>query len=256
MVVLLPFQLDKVMEKSSYLVFHNVAEFFSIMVSLCVFSVGWYTFDQSKDRHALFLGTVFLAVGLLDFMHALSNAAMPAFVTQNSTNKSTQFWIVARLLDASAFLASAFVNPVKQNRWITKTNMMAGAVVLTGLAFSAITFFPAYLPATAVQGIGLTPLKRYLEYVVILLLACSWGVYWKRMTETGDRHLIYFLAAFIICIFSEAAFASYMTGFDKYNLLGHVYKVVAFYLIYKGIFASAVRKPYLQLSEANEQQAG
>lgn len=253
MVVLLPSQLDKVMEKSSYLVFHNVAEFFSIMVSLCVFSVGWYTYDQSKDRRALFLGTVFLAVGLLDFMHTLSNAAMPAFVTPNTTNKSTQFWIAARLLGASAFLASAFVNPEKQTRWITKTNMMAGAVVLTGLAFSAVTFFPTYLPATAAQGVGLTPLKRCLEFVVIILLACSCVVYWKRMTKTGDRHLIYFLAAFIICIFSEAAFASYKTGFDTYNVLGHVYKVVAFYLIYKGIFASAVRKPYQQLSEANEQ---
>ena len=253
MVVLLPSQLDKVMEKSTYLVFHNVAEFFSIMVSLCVFSVGWYTYDQSKDRRALFLGTVFLAIGLLDFMHTLSNAAMPAFVTPNTTNKSTQFWIAARLLDASAFLASAFVNPEKQNRLITKTTMMAGAVVLTGLAFSAVTFFPTYLPVTAVQGVGLTPLKRCLEFVVIILLACSWVVYWKRMAKTGDRHLIYFLAAFIICIFSEAAFASYKTGFDTYNVLGHVYKVAAFYLIYKGIFASAVRKPYLQLSEANEQ---
>ena len=46
--------------------------------------------------------------------------------------------------------------------------------------------------------------------------------------------------------------ASYTTGFDTYNVLGHIYKVVAFYLIYKGIFASAVRKPYLHVSDANE----
>jgi signal transduction histidine kinase len=252
MVVIFPAQLDKVMEKSSYLVFHNVAEFFSIMVSLCVFSVGWYTYDQSKDQRSLFLGTAFLVVGLLDFMHTLSNAAMPAFITPNSTNKSTQFWIAARLLDASAFLASAFVYPEKQNRGVSKTTMMTGAVALTLLIFTAITFFPAYLPATAIQGIGLTPFKRLLEFVVIILLASSWVVYWKRMAKTGDSNLVYFLAALIICIFSEAVFASYKTGFDTYNVLGHIYKVVAFYLIYKGIFTSAVRKPYMHLSEANE----
>jgi hypothetical protein len=77
MVVLFPAQLDRVMDGGSYLVFHNVAEFFSIMVSLSLFGVGWYAYDQSQDLHALFLGTAFLAIGLIDFMHALSNAAMP-----------------------------------------------------------------------------------------------------------------------------------------------------------------------------------
>ena len=247
-----PAQLDRVMEKSSYLVFHNFAEFFSIMVSLSIFSVGWYTFDQSKDRRALFLGTAFLAVGLLDFMHTLSNAAMPAFFTPNSTNKSTQFWISARLFDASAFLASAFVYPDSRGRWLSKTPLLTSVLGITFLLFTGFTFFPEYLPVTAIQGVGLTPLKRYLEFVVIVLLVMASIAYWRRMTRTGDRLLIYNLAAFIICIYSEAMFASYKTGFDTYNVLGHLYKVAAFYLIYKGIFASSVQKPYVDLSGANE----
>lgn len=251
-VMLFPARLDLIMEKSTYLVFHNFAEFFSIMVSLSVFSVGWYTYDQSKDRRALFLGTAFLAVGLLDFMHTLSNAAMPAFFTPNSTNKSTQFWISARLFDASAFLASAYVYADTQSRWLSKTNLLTASLGITCLLFTGIVFFPGLLPATAIQGVGLTPLKRYLEFAVILLLVTASVAYWRRMARTGDRLLIYNLAAFIICIFSEAVFASYKTGFDTYNVLGHIYKVVAFYLIYKGIFASSVQKPYLDLSGANE----
>lgn len=251
-VMLFPAQLELVMEKSTYLVFHNVAEFFSIMVSLSVFSVGWYTYDQSKDRRALFLGTAFLAVGLLDFMHTLSNAAMPAFFTPNSTNKSTQFWISARLFDASALLASAYVYADTQGRWLAKTSLLAASLSITCLLFTGIVFFPEFLPATAIQGVGLTPLKRYLEFAVILLLVAASVAYWRRMARTGDRLLIYNLAAFIICIFSEAVFASYKTGFDTYNVLGHIYKVVAFYLIYKGIFASSVQKPYVDLSGANE----
>ena len=109
LVLLFPAQLDLVMDGGSYVVFHNIAEFFSIMVSLSVFGVGWYAYDQSKDRHALFLGTAFLAVGLIDFMHTLSSAAMPGFITANSTNKSSQYWIAARLLDSAALLASAFI---------------------------------------------------------------------------------------------------------------------------------------------------
>ncbi|HBA89041.1 MAG TPA: hypothetical protein DCZ75_13985 [Geobacter sp.] len=252
MLLLFPLELGMVMDKSSYLVFHNIAEFFSIMVSLCIFSVGWYTCEQSKDQRALFMGTAFLVVGLLDFMHTMSNQAMPAFITPNSFNKSTQFLIGARLLGAATFLASAFINPEQERRWISRQTMMAAAVALTGSIFMAVVFYPEYLPATAIEGVGLTPLKRFLELVVILLLACSWLVYWRRMEKTGDRHLLYFLAAFIICIFSEAVFASYTNCFGTLNVLGHIYKVVAFYLIYKGIFASAVQKPYLHLSEANQ----
>ena len=112
--------------------------------------------------------------------------------------------------------------------------------------------FPSYLPATAVPGVGLTPLKRYLEFLVILLLAVAAVAYWKRMKLTEDRSLIYYPAAFIICIFSEAVFASYKTGFDTYNVLGHIYKVAAFYLIYKGVFIASVKKPYINLHDAHE----
>ena len=235
------------MDKDSYVVFHNVAEFFSIMVSLSVFSVGWFTYDQSKDRHALFLSVAFLAVGLLDFMHTMSNAAMPAFLTPNSTNKSTQFWIAARLFDASAFVISASIYPHSRSKWLSRKVLLPSAMMVTWLVFTAVVFFPSYLPATAVQGFGLTPLKRYLEFLVILLLAAAAVAYWKRMKLTEDRSLVYYPAAFIICIFSEGVFASYKTGFDTYNVLGHIYKVAAFYLIYKGVFIAAVKAPYEKL---------
>jgi PAS domain S-box-containing protein len=251
-VELSPVQLEVVFNRSTYLVFHNITEFFSMMVSFSLFGVGWYSYNQSRDHRALFLGVGFLAVGLVDFMHTMSNAAMPAFITANSTNKSTQFWITARLLDSSALLISSYVYPGTQNRWLTKKYLMTAALAVSGLVFASVIFFPSYLPATAIQGVGLTPLKRYAEFLVILFLAAAGVSYWKRMKRTGDRRLLYFLAAIIISVFSEAVFASYMTGFDTYNVLGHIYKVVAFYLIYKGVFAMAIEKPYVALSKANE----
>ena len=252
LVELSPVQLEAVLNRGTYLAFHNITEFFSMMVSFSLFGVGWYSYKQSRDSRALFLGVSFLAVGLVDFMHTMSNAAMPAFITPNSTNKSTQFWITARLLDSSALLISSFVYPDTKSRWLSKTYLMSAALAVSGLVFVGVTFFPSYLPATAIQGVGLTPLKRFAEFLVILFLMAAGFSYWKRLSRTGDRRLLYFLAALIISIFSEAVFASYMTGFDTYNVLGHIYKVVAFYLIYKAVFATAIVKPYVGLSRANE----
>jgi hypothetical protein len=61
-----------VIHGTPFLVFHNVSEFFSVMVSLSIFSVGWFTYNQSQNRHILFLSTAFLCIGLIDFMHTLA----------------------------------------------------------------------------------------------------------------------------------------------------------------------------------------
>jgi PAS domain S-box-containing protein len=246
-------RLYRVMDISSYLVFHNVAEFFSALVSLSIFGLGWFSFEQNQDRHSLFLSVAFLAIGLMDLMHTLGYAGMPPLVTSNSPNKSTQFWIAVRFFSASAFLVSAFIHPDRAPAWLTKTKLMAAALLLPSLVFIAITFFPFWVPATFIQGVGLTPFKKTAEYVIIGILLLATAAYSRRFSVTGNRLITYYLAAFVLCIFSELVFAVYNSVFDIYNVLGHLYKLIAFALIYKGIFVTAVRKPYEDLMVLNEE---
>lgn len=248
-VVMFPAQLNRVMAPASYVIFHNIAEFFSIMVSLSIFGVGWFAYGQSRDKRALFLSAAFLAIGLMDFMHIMSNPAMPAFITPNSPNKSTQFWIAVRLFQAFAFLLSASVYPKSQSRLLSNTVLMTTALVVPGVVFSGIIFFPAYVPDTFITGVGLTPFKKFSEYLVIVLLCAAALAYRRRMARTGDRVIIYYMAAFIVGIFSEITFAVYTRVFDTYNMLGHIYKIAAFFLIYKGIFIASVKEPYVRLAD-------
>lgn len=241
-----------VMDVPEYLVFHNIAEIFSVMVSMSIFGVGWFTFDQSRNRHVLFLATAFLAIGLIDFLHTLGYAGMPPFVTPNSANKSTQYWIAARFLDAAAFLASSFIYPEKPHPWLSKRILLSAALAIPALVFAAITFFPEHTPATFIHGSGLTTFKKTSEYVIICLLILATASYWRRLSITGERRILYYLAAFILCIFSELVFAIYKSVFDTFNVLGHIYKVAAFYMIYRGTFMSSVNDPYLRLAETNE----
>ena len=248
-VVLFPGYFNFVIAPAPYVVFHNIAEFFSIMVSLSIFGIGWYTYDQTGDRHSLFLSTGFLAIGLMDFMHTLGNAAMPAFVTPNSSNKSTQFWISVRLFQAAVFLVSAFIYSGDQRRWLSKRILLSAALLVPGTVFAGITFFPSSVPDTFIQGVGLTPFKKYSEFLVVGLLCLSLAAYWQRMARSGSRLLLYYLAALIVSIFSEICFAVYTRVFDTYNVVGHIYKVAAFSLIYKGIFIVSVKDPYSKLAE-------
>ena len=185
----------------------------------------------------------------MDFMHTLGNAAMPAFITPNSSNKSTQFWIAVRLFQATVFLVSAFIYSGEQRRWLSKRILLSAALLVPGAVFVGITFFPSAVPDTFVQGAGLTPFKKYSEYLVVGLLCLSLAAYWRRMERSGSRLLLYYLAALIISIFSEICFAVYTRVFDTYNVVGHIYKVAAFSLIYKGIFIASVKDPYIKLAE-------
>jgi PAS domain S-box-containing protein len=257
MVMLFPDQLHFVMDNASYLLFHNIAEFFSIMVSLSIFSVGWYTYNQSKDRHALFLSAAFLSIGLMDFMHTMASAAMPAFITPNSTNKSAQFWVAVRLFSALAFLLSAYIYKERDNKWLPKTTFSKTTLLIIALGVPAvvltgITFYPSYMPDAFITGVGLTPLKIYSEYLIVFLMFLAAAAYWKRMKRSGDSLLIYYVVAFIISGFSELVFTAYKIDFDIHNVLGHIYKVVAFCLIYVGIFVSSVKNPYLERKQAEE----
>ncbi|EQA43445.1 histidine kinase [Leptospira broomii serovar Hurstbridge str. 5399] len=243
--------LSSEIDHSSYLLFHNITEFFSIVVSLSIFGVCWFTYERSKDDHALFLGTSFLAIGVLDFMHTLAYSGMSDLVTPNSANKSTQFWIAARFFNASVFLVSAFIYSKKSLPWLTKSNLLLFCICFTGTIFVAIIFFPSYLPATFVEGVGLTQFKKVSEYVIILILCLSMIAYWRRWILTRESEILYYLAAFILCIFGESVLSVYHSVFDEYNVLGHIYKVLAFYLIYKGTFVASVIRPYDQVAEAN-----
>ncbi len=241
--------LYQVMTVSSYLVFHNVAEFFSIMVSCSIFGLGWYAYDQNRDSHSLFLSIAFLSIGMMDLMHTLGYTGMPDLFTPNSPNKSTQFWIAVRLFSAAAFLASAFISSNNKSRWLSKTPLIAVTLTISCAVFIGVTFFPENVPATFIHGVGLTPFKKISEYMVISLLIVTLIIYWRRLSLTGDRLILYYLVAFVFCIFSELVFAIYKSVFDTYNVLGHIYKIVAFGFIYKGVFIASVRKPYEELNQ-------
>ena len=235
------------LDAPAYLVFHNVAEFFAVATSFAIFAVAWFTHEQTKDKHVLFLGCVFLVVGLVDLMHTLGYAGMPAFFTPNSANKSTQFWIAARVSSAAAFLGSAFVHPASRSPWLSRRLLLTAGLAFSAVVFTLVTFFPGHLPATFVPEVGLTPFKRGAEYATVTLLALAAITYLRRASRSGDALLAPYAAALAIYGLSEILFTVYRSAFDAYNVIGHVYKVVAFGIVFRAGFVASVQRPHREL---------
>ncbi len=234
-----------VLAADGYLVVHDAAELFSIVVSLSIFGVGWFTHELSEDRHSLFLACAFLGVGLMDSMHAMSFPGMPDFFGASTVTRTSQYWLAARLFTALCFIASAFILPEARFRWLTKRWLLAPALAVSGLAFALVSFLPDRVPATFDPAAGLTPFKVLAEYVIVILFLLAIPAYVWRWRRTGDALTRYFVAAFVLSAYAELVLTAYRSAFDTFNALGHVYKVAAFCLVYRAVFVGRVQAPYL-----------
>ena len=235
-----------------YLVFPVIAESVSVFICVVTFAITWHTFFLSKNRQVLFLGVAFLAVGMIDTMHFLSYHGMPDFVTENTVNKATQFWIAGRMVGTFSYFLAAFIPPDSKNPDLRPLPLLTAMLLVVAAIFTAVVFYSPWLPPMYIPETGLTPLKIYLEYFIVCVQVLTAVMFTRIYFKTKQEHYIYFIAALILSIYSELFF-TFHYSYDTINLLGHVYKVGMFYLIYQTIFTDSIKKPYRQLMEVKMQ---
>ena len=233
-----------------FLNWHIGLEGLSIVMSFCIFFISYYTMERNKNLRTTVFLTTFLAVGLLDSMHTLTYKGMPGFLSNATVATATSFWVAARLTAAIGILVAGLVKrsyTVKLHRYV---------FVLVSLLYSIIIIFVIsyrqdIIPPLFIEGTGLTPLKIALEYVIIAFQVISMFIFYKiYRTEEEIEEYKYIILSLLFSIFSEIAFTKYSSIYDSYNLVGHIYKIIAYYLIFKAKFVLNVQRPYLDLQKA------
>lgn len=242
-----------ILSPEAYLPLHIFAELFSIAVSLSIFGFGWFTYRMSKNNYMLFLGVIFLGVGLIDLIHTLSFPGMPPFITPSSTDKGIQFWLAARLLAAIGFVASAFVSMDKAKKPLPTKTLLGIVLLIVVGDFVWVEFFSRTLIVFFQQGVGLTTSKIVAEYVIIALYSTALVLYYFRLRKTPNKLLVWFMCGVVVSIFAELAFTLYKSAFDTFNLLGHIYKIAAFVLIFRGVFIVSANESYEKLAQSEEE---
>ncbi len=227
-----------------YVPLHTAMHVFSLVISWLVFAIGWNTHDPERAGSVTLLACGFLGVALLDFGHALSYAGMPDLVTPASPGKSITFSLVSRLFAALALLALAVIprRPLRvpSSRYV----YLASTLALVALVYWVVLLHPGVLPRTFDPGSGLTPFKVGSEYVLVTLhLVAAAGFYWQLRTAQSSN-AAYLFAASIVMALSQVLNALYFHPYDVHNFLSHVYRVIGYILIYRGIFLSEMREPY------------
>jgi len=222
----------------SYLLFHIVAEGFSIVIAAAIFLIAWNTRQLSKNNYVLFLSIALLFPGIIDFVHTVAYKGMGIF-TGFDANLPTQLWIIARYLQSLSFLAA----PWFIDRKLPLRTLLVIYFLLTLLLLAAV-FSGGVFPDCFIEGRGLTPFKVVSEYVICLILVVSLA-WLHRQREKFHPEILWLITGAIIgTIISELAFTFYISVYGLSNLIGHFFKIFAFYLIYRAIVVTGLKNPY------------
>ena len=242
-------------ELAAYLPLHSFVEVVSIVIAALVFGVVWNADGGARSGNLMILACGLLAVALIDFAHMLSYAGMPAFVTPASPQKAIFFWLAARAVAAAALLAAAWREPQPLGSERSRYLLLAAALAIVAAAYWVGLYRDAWLPRMFVPGAGLTAYKVGAEYLLIAVFATAALLYYRR-ARAGAPDGILLGSASALSALSELCFSLYSDVTDVFNLLGHVFKIAAYALVYRAVFVGSVRAPFERLREREAALAG
>ena len=222
----------------SYLLFHSLAETFSVVVAFGVFMVVWNARHLLDDGYMRFIGFAFPFIGIVDLVHMLSYEGMPVF-PGFGLDLTVQLWVGARALQAVTFLLA----PLMVRRRVKPMAVLPFYFAAT-IALLLTIFVWRVFPVCFVPEIGMTAFKKIAEYAISGVLLLGLALLLRRRRDFDARVLRFLAVAIAATIASELVFTLYVGLADPANMLGHLLKLVAFYMMYKACVESALVRPY------------
>ena len=226
------------LSRQNYLLFHSFAEGFSIVIAFSIFAIAWNSRRFLDNNYLLFIGIAYLFIGCIDFLHTLAYSGMGVF-PGHSTDSATQLWIAARYLESLSLLAA----PLFLHRELHIKKVIFSYCIATGLIIVSI-FYLDIFPVAFIDDVGLTPFKVGSEYVISSILLVSIWLIFRQRNNFSAVVFKLMIASIIVTIASEMAFTLYTDVHGIANVIGHMLKILSFYLIYKALIETGLKSPY------------
>lgn len=221
----------------SFLLFHTLVELFSVVIAFAIFTLAWNSRHALQNNYVLFLGIAYLFVGFLDLLHLIAYKGM-GVLPPAGANLPTQLWVAARYMESLSLLIAALF----LTRGLRPFPVMAAFGIFSGALLWMI--YAGIFPDCFVQGIGLTTFKKGSEYAISAILAGALVLLFSRRRFFEPEVFQLITASILLTVGSELAFTFYVSVFGISNLVGHFLKFLSFYMVYKAVVETGLRRPY------------
>ncbi len=223
--------------KVSFLLFHSLAEGFSIAAGVGVFMIAWHSRRFLDNGYLSFLGIAYLFVAGLSMLHTLSYEGTGIFPGYGP-DLPVQLWVAARLLQGLSLLLA----PLFLRRRFRYNAVIIGYALVTAAATAAI-FCCGYFPRFLRDGIA-THLLPWTEYVLAGLFLLGGAALLRVGREFDPLVRRWLLLSIAFATAAELFFARSAWTRGGADLLGHFCQIISFYLVYKAVIETGLVKPY------------
>ncbi len=223
----------------NYLLFHSLAEIFSIVVAFSLFAITWHSRRYIANPYLLFIGVAYLFIGGIDLLHTLSYKGMPIFADYDYY--ANQLWIGARYLESLTLLV-AFVFLYRSEK-VDPYKTFALYTIITSFLIASIFVWKSF-PVCFIADQGLTPFKKISEYIICAILAVNIFLLYRNREKFEPAIFNLLLWSLVCTIISELAFTVYISNYGISNMVGHYLKIFSFFLIYQAIIKTGIEKPF------------
>lgn len=227
----------------NYLLFHSLAELFSIIIAFTLFLIMWNSKKYMENKALVFISIAYLFVAFIDLLHTLSYVGMNIFTDYDYY--ANQLWIAARYMESITLLI-AFAWPDRVNQIIRRVGTRGVLTIyflITAILLASI-FVWRIFPICFIANQGQTEFKIISEYIICLILVAGILLLWKNRRNFDEKIYTLLIAAMIFTILQELSFTLYTDNYGILNMIGHYFKIISFYLMYRAIVKTGIVEPY------------
>lgn len=246
---LFDFKTYKILHKLNIFTWYAIFEFLSVVFAFIIFNNCYYSYKHTKRLRVFILSLTFFLVGFIDLFHILNCDGIHYTVTQALPALSTIYWIIARMIMSLGIFITAVVPFYKKSKLNEKTILILGAPIILFI-FYATTWRHGIVLSIFNERNDLTRLILFLEYTIMIFQILSIAAYLKTYANITNKYIMILCSGLLFSIFSEILLIFNKDIYNICNLLGHMYKIIGYYLICFSIFKYNIDIPYIQLKKA------
>ena len=218
--------------------FHVLAEGFSVAIACGLFVVTWNSRNFFENTTLKILGIAYLFVGGLDFVHLITYEGM-GVLHNPDPNSSMQLWTASRYLQAVTLTVAPLLRRTR-----IKDGLILSFYFLVSLLILFSIFFWKIFPDCYLPGGKLTEFTMVSKYLTCAILLAALFLFWRHRQGYDQNVVRLIMGSVALLAFSEFFFTVFFDPTGLANVIGHFLKIISFYLVYKAIIETGLKRPY------------
>jgi diguanylate cyclase (GGDEF)-like protein/PAS domain S-box-containing protein len=231
---------------------HTLLELASVLVCAAVATVAWNARTLDVPCSVSVLGHACAGALLLDLVHTLSFATLAGPLDTATASRSVALAMASRLLIGLTLLGVALRVGRSEDSpaWLGRAPL--AVAIYAGVVIAWVFGWPGSVPALAIDGASLTVAKHAGEALLVAVFVLAGAAFARRAVAPQTFDVSSLLGATVLMAIGECVFALYSHVSGLAVVVGHLYKVLGFWLVYRSIVADSIRSPYQRLIDSRQ----